>query len=542
MDRALIIALLLALAFSLHGIHWGSVEEWNPDQMAFKTLFHQGELPLNPKEFLKPPFHTYFNFFLSTVPFYVLGNILSVDFLHGPRLLWSRALTVLLFMGSVILVFQISKRFFGIFAARMITLLFSTSAGFIAFNHFLTVDIPVMFWMLLAFCFTQNILIGGSVRDYLLSGFFTGIATATKYNGLGVGIALVVAHLLSLKSDSWKEAVFDKKLVGGLLLVAVGFIVGNPFSVLDYPTFILDFMRNYAITPVYDGVNTGHGYAQFFVNMVEIVGLPSFLVFSLGAGASWYLLFRVKGISGQKKGMLLLLSVLLLYYWKIGSFPRLPVRFVLPVVPVWLMMSGPFWERIRAYGSIWRVLFVILISYNLVCSFYVGNRFLEDPRMEAQSWVKVKIPEHSSIEFTNYSPDFNKIVSLEAKGMPFISGKARLLGPLFREDLWVREIIAQTERLQDESWYSLERLMIRQPEYIAINSLYYERFIDSKTGDLYPSIEKFFAELIGEKYPYKIVFDRESKKPPTWVYPQKIDFLHNRMTILKREVSPVYGK
>jgi len=529
------IGLLLALAFSLHGIHWGRVEEWAPDQMAFKTLFHQGELPLNPKKFDKPPFHTYFNFFLSTVPFYVFGKIFPVDSMHGPRLLWSRALTVLLFLGSVVLVFRISERFFGIFAARMITLLFSTSAGFIAFNHFLTVDIPVMFWMLLALYFAQNIVIGGTGRDYLLSGFFTGIATATKYNGVGVGIALVVAHLLSLKSNSWREAVCDKKLVGGVFLVGVAFIAGNPFSVLDYPTFISDFMLNYAVTPVYDGVNTGHGYAKFFVNMVEIVGLPAFIVLSLSIGTSWYLIFRAKQMSGQKKGMLLLLSVFFLYYWEIGSFPRLPVRFVLPVVPVWLMMSGPFWERIRVYRSSWVVPVGILISYNLVCSFYVGNRFLNDPRMEAQSWVKAKIPEHSSIESTSYSPDFNKIVNLEAKRMPFISGRARLLGSLFSEDSWARGRMAQTDRLQDESWYSLEQLMVRRPQYIAINSLHYERFTQSKTGDLYPSIKKFFVELIRGKYPYQIVFDRESKKSPPWVYPKKIDFLHNRMTILKRE-------
>ena len=540
MDRGLIIALLFAVAFSLHGIHWGRVEEWAPDQMVFKTLFHPGELPLNPKEFRRPPFHTYFTFFLSTVPFYVVGKFFPVDSLLGPRLLWSRALTVLLFMGSIVLVFQISKRFFGLFAARMITLLFSTSAGFIAFNHFLTVDIPVMFWMLLALYFAQKIMIDGSDRDYLLSGFFTGIATATKYNGLGVGIALVVAHLLSLKTSSWKKAAFDKRLIGGLFLVGVGFIAGNPFSVLDYPTFISDFMLNYAVTPVYEGVNTGHGYVKFFVNMIEIVGFPSFFVFSLGVGISCFLVYRSKQTSDQKKGMLLLLLVFLLYYWKIGSFPTLPVRFVLPVVPVWLMMSGPFWERIRGCRSVWALLFAILISYNLICSFYIGNRFLEDPRMQAQVWVKAKIPEHRSIEFTSYSPDFNKIINLETRKMPLIGGRIRLLKPLFTEDLRVRERMAQTERLQDESWYSLERLMIRQPEYIAINSLYYERFIESKVGDLYPSIKEFFVELIGEKYPYKIVFDRESERPPPWVYPQEIDFLHNRMTILKREASMVH--
>jgi 4-amino-4-deoxy-L-arabinose transferase-like glycosyltransferase len=93
---------------------------------------------------------------------------------------------------------------FGIFSARIVALVFATSAGFIAYSHFLTSDIPVMFWMLLAFYFSINILTRAKLSDYLLAGFFTGIATATKYNGLAIGISIAVAHFLSCSSNSWK--------------------------------------------------------------------------------------------------------------------------------------------------------------------------------------------------------------------------------------------------------------------------------------------------------------------------------------------------
>ena len=76
--------------------------------------------------------------------------------------------------------------------------LFGTSAGLVAHAHFLTADIPVLFWMLAAFVCCQRIFERGRWQDYLLAGLLTGVAAATKYNGLGVGIAIPAAHFARL--------------------------------------------------------------------------------------------------------------------------------------------------------------------------------------------------------------------------------------------------------------------------------------------------------------------------------------------------------
>jgi len=538
-DKILIIALLLGLVFSLYGIHWGLVNSWNPDQMAFKSLFQKGNLPLNPGWFHKPPFHTYFNFFLSVAPFIVINKILNLSphFLYPARLIWSRILTVFLFLGSITLVFYITKRFFTLFAARIITIIFSTSAGFIAFSHFLTSDIPVLFWMLLAFYFTQNIFFVGRSSDYVLAGFFTGIATATKYNGLAVGVAIVVAHVLSFSSFSWRKLFLNKKLFWGLFMVVIGFIIGNPFAVLDYSTFISDFVYNYTVTPVYSGVTYDHGYWKFLSSFIEIIGFPSTFLLVIAFLFSLYFLFAAKENSVEKKAVLLLLSVFLIYYYKIGSFSHLPIRFVMPIVPLCLIISGPFWNKIRTNRIVLSGLLVIIISYNLICSFYVGKRFVEDPRMKAIEWVKENIQESSSLEYTKYNPAWNSIagVNLKATMMPYISGRRRSFERMFKNNPWVMEKLQKVEKRDErEHWYSLEQLMTRRPDYIAVDSLLYNRFMSKILGKLYPSIKIFFTDLLNEKYPYKIVFDQESKETAFWIYPQQIDFLYNRITILSR--------
>ncbi|WP_199245685.1 glycosyltransferase family 39 protein [[Phormidium] sp. ETS-05] len=287
LDQVLIFSLVFGFLLCLYGLNWGGSHSWHPDEMAFQRLFRPSELPFNPKWFHKPPFHTYFNFFLSSLPFSIIGKILPIDpaIVTYLKVFWSRLLTVFLFLGSIILVYNITERFFGLFAARVVALVFATSAGLIAFSHFLTTDIPVTFWMLLAFYFAQNILLGGSQRDYILAGWLTGIATATKYNGLAIGITIVVAHILSQPYFYWstlpKKIIFSPPLYLGLAAVPLGFIAGNPFAILDYPTFISHFMYNYIVTPVYDG-STGNSYSEFWLCFVELIGWPSFLLFGCG--------------------------------------------------------------------------------------------------------------------------------------------------------------------------------------------------------------------------------------------------------------------
>ncbi|UKO99497.1 ArnT family glycosyltransferase [Nostoc sp. UHCC 0870] len=549
LDSYLIIALISGFIFCLYGIHWGRVEEWNPDQMVFKGNLSWGEIFSSPSDFLKPPFHTYFNFILSYIPLKFIEKIfrLSQNSLTSGSvmLIWSRIISASLFLGTIFLNFQINKRFFGLFSARIITLIFATSSGFIVYSHFLTADIPLIFWMILSFYFIQSIYLQGKISNYLLAGFFTGIATATKYNGLSIGIGIVLAHILSFNELAWKKIIFSKKLILSLLTVVIGFLIGNPFALINYRQFVSDFLYNYITTPIYNGEITGTNYLTFFsIYIREIVGLPSLIIISLAILYSLYLTFTSKD-NKRIKSVLLILTVFIIYYYKFADFPRLETRFVLPIVPFWLMLSGPFWNQIKSNKAAISVILVIIISYNTVCSLYVGKRFLDDPRMVAQEWVKANIPQLSLIENTAYIPTWNRLsgVKLKSRNMPFISGRGKLfeqnLTNRFKKDSWIIKRWRESQKSdQNINFYSQEELANRKPEYIAINSLYYERFFkNDNLKILYPEINQFFTKLISEKYPYKRIFDQESKTPPIWAYPQNIDFLHNRTIIFKGKDS-----
>ncbi len=493
---------------------------------------------LHPGSFGKPPFHTYLSYFLVRYPIRKMAA--AIDLPRGRylslELVSLRVLTVLFLLGTIALIFMITRRTWSLFAARSITLVLATSAGFIAYAHFLTADIPVGFWMLLAFYFAQRILYGGGRLDYALAGFLTGIATATKYNGLAVGIAIPVAHVLASRRSSWKGALLDGKLLGGLLMVPLGFILGNPYAVLDYPAFVTDFMYSLSVTPVYEGVTSGTGYLPFFSRMVDLIGLPTFLLSCAFVVFSAY--YLVSGRLGplERNSYALLFSVFALYYLYIGSFPRLPTRFVLPVVPFWVMLAAPVLRnpprfRILAAGAA-----IGVLAYNSICSAFVGVRFLEDPRMQAQIWVQQNVPNGSLFEYSAYSPVWNRLpgVDVTKRKMPFVSGRSRLFEEILDEDAWVMQSLEDMEKSGDKplEWYTQDQLAARDPDYVAVDSRYYLRFI---SNPYYPSLEQFFLELLNENYGYEIVFDKGASEAPGWIYPRDIDFLDNRITILRRK-------
>ena len=339
---------------------------------------------------------------------------------------------------------------------------------------------------------------------------------------------------------SWENFLFDKKLIIGLSMVVIGFLVGNPFALLDYSTFWEHFWYNYVVTPVYGGIAEGHSFGEFVIAIQEIIGFPSWLVFLVGFLFCFYSLAVDKERGIEQKGILLLFSVIFLYYFKFGSFPRMETRFVMPIVPFGLIISGIFWQKIKGNQRFIAGLLLVILSYNLLCSFYVGKRFAEDPRTVAQEWVKTNIESESSIESSAYSPQFNQIpgVILTEQRMPDISGRKKKFSRLFKDNPWIMARIQwsthipweKEDKEENTQWYTLERLIDRQPDYIAINSRYYKRFIGPLKND-YPSLSNFFSSLLEENYPYHIVFDKESPPVPRWVYPQDIDFLQNRMVI-----------
>ncbi|MGZ5504580.1 MAG: ArnT family glycosyltransferase [Chthoniobacterales bacterium] len=544
-DPVLFVALLAAFAFSLHGIRWGRVEDWNPDQMALRRL----SATLKPRGFLKPPFHTFVNHALVLWPMSLAESSAEAitkrkQNFDELKLLGSRLVVVAMFLGTVLIAYKIADEFYGRNAARIVALLFATSAGFFAYDHLLTADIPVVFWMILATMFAARIIREPRSNNYIFAGICTGLATATKYNGLAVGLALVVAHLLS-KKWSWRALFPDRRLWLGLFMVPVGFVAGNPYAILDWRKFSSDFAYNYAVAPRYGG-ESGIGYDKFGQGIFNILGTPGGILVLLLAIVSILLLVRRKPDERASKCFLVCASVFVVYTLKIGAFPRVPTRFVLPAIPFLLLMIGPALQQHWLRGKWIYALFVPLLLYNCVCSFYVGKRFRDDPRTAAQSWMETNVRPGSRIESSAASPHWSKLPRLNAVEtsarkpklskaraeqtidlrMPHPNSRAELFAKVFEGDEDLIAAARQRESPPDLRQFTHEELESRNPDYIAVYSADHSAPI--------ATVRQYYDDLLQEKFPYRIAFGRTSPKVPWWIYPQDIDHLSGRITILTR--------
>jgi len=193
---------------------------------------------------------------------------------NSAKLVGSRLLTAALYLGTIALAYSLGCGFYGRFSAVLIGFVFATSAGFIAYAHFLTADIPLVFWMLAAFWFAQQLISVPTRWNYGMAGFLTGIATATKYNGLAVAIALVVAHFFATKGESVRRIILSRQLGIGLAMIPVGFLFGCPTALYEPRRFWNDFIYNYTVTPRYGGQPNRTAYLAALGRIPEIVGFP----------------------------------------------------------------------------------------------------------------------------------------------------------------------------------------------------------------------------------------------------------------------------
>lgn len=550
MDRFLAVALLLALTFSVNGIGWGRVEDWNSSSMGLRGLGRHGM----PRDYLKPPLHIFVTYILVKRPIDRIEQAASFvlrkkQHFDVARLVAARLLVVGLYLGTIVLAFQTSRMFYGIFAARVIAFVFATSAGFVAYNHFLSCDSPLLFWMMLAFYFAARITIDGKRIDYVMAGLLTGAATNVKYNGLAIGISLVAAHLLSARPRGWTDKLFSRDMIIGLLMVPVGIVLTNPYTLFDWHRFVSDFMYNSVVTPRYGGQpGGGDSYWRFLLITPEVLGLPGAILVESCVIVSLSLVALGKRFTAPESiGFTLALSVFVLYYMEIGSFPRLETRFVLPAVPFLILMTGPFLKAVEKHWRWLAVVYVPILIYNCICSYYVGRRFNDDPRMPAQVWMEANVKAGSRIESSAGSPHWKRLPGLDAVEvyvgkppgkeipagkvvdlrMPHANGRAVLFEKIFKGNRWVEGQAAAHEGSDDEQLFSAKELLARNPDFVTIDSSDYQ--VPSET------VKSYYRDLMQEKFPYRVVYDRQSAPVPRWIYPRVIDDLQDRTILLVRK-------
>ena len=276
----------------------------------------------------------------------------------------SRVMTALFGVGTVILAYFIVL-FWGRKQALFAALLFAVFPSFIEHSHYITPDIPLLFFMMgvlwAALCYQRK----PSVSWLFWMSFFTALATCEKYPGaygcVVIAVAVCATHMK-------KPAMIVKNGCLAILFFVLGILAVSPVLLID--------LRN--VLEVMAGQNKQYHIGADGLNFRETL-----LFYTTTAGVHLGLLLTVSSIYGIIKSFrknVKLTIILLSFFAYIVPISTLSIhweRYTLPIYAVGLLFGalGAFYILEDLHGLLKKTFPAILIAYSIFILLPAGSLF-----------------------------------------------------------------------------------------------------------------------------------------------------------------------
>ncbi len=505
----------MAIAFRFIGLDWDNGGIFHPDERAilvrtidcigsaqrsacggdisedvsFSSFFSADRSPLNPR---------WFNY--GSLPLYLLkisqivtGN--GYPDLRIPGRLISAAADIV----TVLLVYALGTRLFSRRVGLLASALVAMAVLHIQLSHFLTVDSILTALVVASVYFSVRVAQNGGKRDSLFAGVAFGLALATKFAALPLGLAVLVAHVgLHLSSKGEGLSGVEKRrswyASKGVLLAGAGalvaFFVGQPYAILDWQNFISDvseqsamvrfvsdlpFTRQYIDTPSY----------AYQILQVGTWGLGPALGITAWLGlCGGVVLTAIR----RRKAEIVVMSWVLIYFAITGSFGVKFMRYMEPLTPFMIIYgaAGILWLTDKLRGKIggrkglfaWTLPAVLLLlTLHYAISFmnvYTG----EHPALRASAWLENNAPSGSKITKEHWE----EAIPLKSSRVRYVSSEL----PLYDLDTsWKFEEIFDSLSKADYLVLYSNRLygtIPRLPERYPISAEYYEALFSGELG------------------------------------------------------------
>ncbi len=397
---ALAAVLFGALVLRLWGIRSGLPFSYNADEerhfvpIAIR-FFDEG---LNPGYFLNPPGFTELLFAVYAVWFRGGDGVARAAAQHPHELLLVGRVTVaLLGVAAVWLLHLTAARFFdrrtGLLAAALGACAFLP----VFYGHLALNDVPAMVPATAALLATAVVLRGGGLRTVALGGLAAGLAAGTKYTAGIVLLPLLTALLLRAREDG---AVLSRVAAAAALALAgtvVGFLVANPYALLDFDTFHAGIARQRQYAGGEElaklGLTQDNGVLYYLWTLTWGLGWVPALA---ALGGAMRLALRDRRLA------LVLLPAPLLFLAFMGLQERYFGRWLLPILPIVIVLAASFSAAVvravaartpRAALPAAAVVVLALLGQGLLASLHVDRVLARpDTRNELRTWMQAHIP------------------------------------------------------------------------------------------------------------------------------------------------------
>jgi hypothetical protein len=401
-NQVLLAILFLALAIRLWGICFGLPDiEHGDESEVVNHAVRFGGGDFNPHRFQYGSLFQYLLFVLYGCYFlvsYASGSISSVHqfavhFVQGPTVFYmiARGFSALLGTATVALTYSLGKNLknkeTGFAAALFLAACFTHAVN----SHYCTVDVAVTF-LFTASVYTSLLLFQRSdFRHYAAAGLLTGLALATKFNGIIAMVTLVAVHFLRDNSGGFFSRCRDKKLWAAVAAIFIGHFVACPFFYLDLGTALSEVAELKAF-------HTGAGftlltYLKGFMN--NYWGLPLGAICLIG-------FFRAAVTRSRERLALFITAAAVLLF--ASQYKYAEAKYILYAFPVFAVLGGMFFieccSRLNRTSATVIALLIIMQPLYLVCTWDYEHA-QKSINHEAREWIEANIPLNAKILLDN---------------------------------------------------------------------------------------------------------------------------------------------
>lgn len=402
----LIVIVIGSFFLRIENIEFGLPHFFHNDEIhKIAQINHYLTGDLHPPKLYHPTFLTYSSA-LIIATYEELAEVRLPDY---ERLLLARFWIAFLGTMTSVALFFVARYFGSTSLGIIAALLLSIMPLHVLCSHYVKEDVPLVFWLTIALGFFLRFARERKLYLSALSGFFSGLASSTKYFALICIFIFIIELILLYGLKLWQRQIITS-LSLFIVLFLLGFLLLTPYALLDYRQFRRESRREFRHSL------RGHErqpispwrYAWTFHlqnSLIPGVTLPLLLLSIAGIPLAFCPpppVSRLSTLRLNSREVKILFIIFLLFYLLIEGSPLKPPpnyeRFALPFLPL-LALFGAY-----AMLCIFNLSPKVLLKVNFIFLFILVSFFAlrksiltdlamsPDTRETATFWILRHLP------------------------------------------------------------------------------------------------------------------------------------------------------
>lgn len=511
---------ILALALRLVGLPYGLPYHFHWDEPTIMNrVIRMGGGDLNPHFFYYPTLLMYV-LLVAQGALYAIGHVLhvypstnefAVSYLTDSTASYvvGRLLVASLGAATVFLTYVLGRRYLSAAAGIIGAALLAVSPVHIGSSHFVTNDVPMAFFAVLACVLLWDVYTRGRGSDYIAAGVVIGLGVSTKYLPVVLLVSLALAHAFRLKNEtgSWQAITRGWQwLIAGGAYAFVAFALTSPYVLLDWRSAIHDYQAQGSLSAAAGCTNCGLNFVPYLTQTLGwSVGWPAYLLALVGLS----LLVWTRG-EARRRGILLA-SFPIMLFLLVGSERQPWARWLVPIAPFACLAAGAvLWTVIRRAASMslqarylptvlpapallavtGALTILVATQPALASARFDGSLLMDDPRTQAAVWFENRVPEGTIVAvqpmldryfFTVQLPTDTQLHDLEGYLPPNKAYVRDLVDLRYHEHPVYREA---------QFTYSVQALRAQGVRYVVISSAHYHNIDPASEDRLYTELKR----------------------------------------------------